>query len=565
MVRRELRISLILSVLVPVSLISCSKEDEAVVKRTAPPPVQFVDVASQTGLHFEHVTGRAGRYYYVETYGGGGALFDYDDDGDLDVYLCNGADLPGYVSEVPPTNMLYRNEGDGTFVDVTAASGTGHTGYSSGCAVGDYDRDRDLDLFVTNFNGPNTLYRNNGDGTFTDVTETTRVGDIRWSTSTTFLDYDNDGWLDLYVGNYVDFTLENNTVCESFGGIRYYCQPTVYEGIPDILLHNNQDGTFTDVSREAGITAPVPGRALGVACADYDVDGYIDIFVANDETQNFLFHNNQDGTFTDVALYTGSAYFEDGRTGAGMGVDFGDYDNNGHLDILVCNFSFEINQLLRNNTDGTFTDVSYISSIAEPSILPLSFGTALFDYDNDGDQDIFTANGHVMDNVHLFHDNVTFAQKNKLYRNDGPGTFTDVSLQSGVLFQEEKVSRAAIFGDYDNDGDIDILVVNEDAAPTLMRNETASGNNWISIKTIGTESNPNGIGARVKVVAGNLVQVDEVRSGYSYLSANDLRVHFGLAHHQRVDLIEIRWPSGLLQTLQNIPVNRFLTVEEPEG
>jgi len=551
-------------VLLWAGLISCSKEDETAVERTGTAPVQFVDVASEAGLHFEHVTARAGRFYYVETYGGGGAFFDYDDDGDLDVYLCNGADLPGHVSEIPPTNMLYRNEGDGTFADVTAASGTGHTGYGSGCAVGDYDRDGDLDLFVTNFNDPNTLYRNNGDGTFTDITETARVGDTRWSTSTTFLDYDNDGWLDLYAGNYVDFTLENNKVCDALG-IRSYCHPDVYNGVPDILLHNNGDGTFTDVSRDAGILDPVPGRALGVVCGDYDEDGYTDIFVANDETQNFLFHNNGDGTFTDIALYAGCGYFEDGKTGAGMGTDFGDYDNDGHLDILVCNFSFEINQLFRNNLDGTFTDVSYVSSLAEPSILLLSFGTAFFDCDNDGDQDIFTANGHVLDNVHLFRDDVTFAQKNKLYRNDSQGTFTDISLRSGALFHEEKVSRAAIFGDYDNDGDIDILVANEESTPTLMRNETANGNNWISIKAIGTRSNPNGIGARVKVIAGDLVQVDEIRSGYSYLSANDLRIHFGLAHHQSVDLIEIRWPSGLLQTLRNVPANQILTVVETKG
>lgn len=526
--------------------------------------LQLVDVTAEAKIDFRHIHGGSGERYYVETMGSGCAFLDYDNDGDLDIYLINGASLPGFTINCPPTNVLYQNQGDGTFRDVTKQVGVGDRGYGIGCAVADYDNDGFVDIYVTNF-GSNVLYHNNGDGTFSDVTSRAKVGDDKWGSSAAFFDYDNDGDLDLYVVNYVDFSLENHIECgQGPRGIRAYCHPDVYNGVPDILYRNNGDGTFFDVTAKAGLYNP-SGKGLGVVCGDYDNDGDPDIYVANDKTPNFLYKNNGDDTFTEVALLSGVGYNEDGFTEAGMGLDFGDYDRNGYLDIFITNFSNETNTLYRNEGNGFFTDVTYISGLGESSRLFLGFGTNFFDYDLDGDLDIYVANGHVLDNVELFKDNITYAELDQIFENNGQGFFTDVSSQLGEDFQIAKVGRGVAFGDYDNDGDLDILVSNNNQTANLFRNDGGNHNNWIKIKTIGTKSNRDGIGAKIKVVSGSLAQVEEVRNADSYLSASDFRVTFGIGQREKVDVVEIRWPSGLTESYYNIPVNQLLVLKEGNG
>ncbi|MCH8956636.1 CRTAC1 family protein [candidate division KSB1 bacterium] len=493
--------------------------------------------------------------------GSGCAFFDYDNDGDLDIYLVNGAPLPGYSAKETPTNMLYQNQGDGRFTDVTKQAGVGDTGYGIGCAVADYNNDGFVDIFLTNF-GTNVLYRNNGDGTFSDVTLAARVDDDNWSASAAFLDYDNDGDLDLYVVNYVNFTIKNHIKCgQGSRGIRAYCHPNAYDGVADILYRNNGDGTFSDVTMKAGIYNP-SGKGLGVVCGDIDNDGDQDIYVANDKTPNFLFRNNGDGTFSEMGLQSGVGYNEDGVSEAGMGVDLGDYDGDGYLDIFVTNFSNETNTLYQNQRSGFFRDMTYVSGLGISSLLSLGFGTNFFDFDLDGDLDIYVTNGHVLDNVELFKDNITYAQPDQLFGNNGQGFFTDVSEKLGRDFQIAKVGRGAAFGDYDNDGDIDVLISNNNQTANLFRNDSGNHNNWLKIKTVGTKSNRDGIGARVKVVSGSLVQIEEVRSAGSYLSANDLRLTFGLEKLNKIDSVEIRWPSGLTESYRDLPVNHLLILKE---
>ena len=531
--------------------------------------VQFVDVAAEVGVTFKHTNAATGRYWYLESYGSGAAFFDYDNDGDLDIYLLNGAPLPGYDPQEKLTNVLYRNNGDGTFTDVTEIAGVGDTGYGMGCAIADYDNDGDQDLYVTNFRA-NVFYRNNGDGTFTDITQEAGVGDTLWSTSCTFVDYDNDGFLDLYVDSYVDYSFAKDKKC-THRGIRSYCDPDEYPGIPDVLYHNDGDGTFTNVTKSAGVYNPL-GKGLGVVCGDYDNDGDQDIYVANDGVQNFLYQNNGDGTFTDVSLFSGVGFNENGKAEAGMGTDFGDYNNDGLLDIIVFNFSLETCTLYRNNggTPATFSDVTISAGLAAPTFKTLGFGTNFFDYDNDGDQDIFVANGHVVDNISLIDPTLTHAEKAQLFRNNGckegqPTTFTEVSQQSGEYFSIPKVGRGVAFGDYDNDGDIDLLINNENQQAALLRNDGGNRNNFLMIKTIGTTSNRDGIGARVYVTTGKLTQMDEVRSGSSYCSSHDRRLHFGLGKYPKADLVKIRWPSGLVEEFQDVQANQILVLREGEG
>jgi hypothetical protein len=523
----------------------------------------FRDVTPSSGIHFRHTTGASGRLYAVETVGSGGAFFDYDGDGDLDLYLVDSGALPGYTGPPPLGNRLYRNmmveSGKPTFTDVTPQAGVGESGYGMGCAVGDYDNDGDLDLYVTGY-CPNTLYRNDGDGSFTDVTAQAGVDDRRWSTSAAFLDHDGDGDLDLYVVNYLEYQLDNDRPCYD-NGYRVYCGPASYNGSPNTLYRNNGDGTFTDATLVAGV-ADSAGKGLGVVCGDLDGDGDQDIYIANDETKNTLFQNDGSGVFTDIALTSGTAFNEDGETQAGMGVDAGDYDNDGDLDLFVTNYSFETNTLYQNHHPGLFIDVSFPSGLGEPSLLDLGFGTGFFDDDNDGDLDLFVANGHVLHNITRVNPVLKYAQRNRLYDNRGDGTFTDVSSQLGPSFTVENVGRGTIFGDYDNDGDVDLLVTVNGGAPRLLRNESEHRGHWLAIRTVGTKSNSDGIGALVRVVAKGKAQIREVRSAYSYLSANDLRVHFGLKDHPKADLVEIRWPSGVVQTFHDVPADRFITVTE---
>ena len=535
--------------------------------------VRFVDVTVQAGVEFHHVHGGSGQKYFVETMGAGCAFFDCDSDGDLDLYAVNGAPLPEFVGNETPTNRLYRNNGDGTFTDVTKRAAVGDTGYGTGCATGDYDNDGDLDLYVTNY-GPNLLYRNNGDGTFTDVTEHAAVGDSHWGSGCSFLDYDNDGDLDLYVANYLDYSLDDPRIdlipyIVDYHGTRpsdlkTYPHPHNFNGAPDRLYRNNGDGTFTDVADAAGV-ANFEGKSLGVVVTDYDDDGDPDLYVANDMVGNFLYRNNGDGTFTDVGLISGVGYNENGQEEGGMGVAAGDYDNDGWMDLIVTNFQHETYTLYRNNGDGTFTDVSFASGTGRVTRPYLGWGVGFFDYNNDGYSDLFAANGHVQDNIEKLDGSTSYPQRNLLFCNNGDGTFADASLKSGDGMRLVKASRGTAFGDYDNDGDVDLFVLNSNERADLLRNDGGNQNNYLTVRTVGTVSNRDGIGARVRVVSGRLRQVKEVRSGSSYLSQNDLRVHFGLGSRSTVDTLMIRWPSGTVQVLKNIPVNRVWTVTEQTG
>jgi len=521
---------------------------------------QFTDVTAAAGISFVHVNGASGRRYYLETYGSGAAFLDYDGDGHQDLYIVNSAPLPGFQTDTPPTNALYRNQGDGTFADVTEAAGVGHTGYGMGVCAGDYDNDGHIDIYVTNF-GPNVLYRNRGDGTFEDVTAAAAVGDDRVGSSAAFADWDADGDLDLYVANYAKFSVETNKTCYQ-GTTQVYCDPAQYDGDSGVFYRNEGDGTFADVTRQVGGYTEA-GRQLGVVFGDYDNDSDVDLYVANDGMANFLFRNEGDGTFRDVGMVSGSALNEGGRPEAGMGTDFGDYDNDGDLDIVVCNFQWESCRLFENDGNGHFADATSVTDVAAPTLSVLTFGTDFFDCDNDGHLDLFMANGHVNDNAQLFDASVSYPQRDQIFRNDGKGTFVDVTSSSGPGLELVMVGRGAAFGDYDNDGDIDVFVLNNNQRGVLLRNGGVAGNHWITLTAVGSASNRDGIGARIQVTAGDLVQVEEVRSGSSYLSQNDLRVHFGLGAHELVDRIEIRWPSGAVQVLQDVAVDQFLTIEEP--
>ncbi|HID11132.1 MAG TPA: CRTAC1 family protein [Candidatus Latescibacteria bacterium] len=523
-------------------------------------PVRFTEVTEEVGVIFLHRNGSSGRYYHPETHGGGAAWLDYDNDGYIDLYVVNSAELPGCTYEVKPINRLYRNNGDGTFTDVTFEARVGDPSYGIGCSVADYDNDGHMDIYVTNL-GPNKLYHNNGDGTFADVTDEAGVGDAGMGVGSVWLDYNNDGFLDLFVGNYIDSPIEKNRWC-GIRGIRLFCSPRVFDGAYDLLYRNNGDGTFTDVTKEAELYRN-DGRDLGVVCLDYDNDGDMDIYVANDQTPNFLYRNDGDGTFAEVGLEAGVAVSREGIEQAGMGVDAGDYDNDGDMDLIVGNFQQEAVVLYRNEGGGVFEDVSFEAGIGMATLSYLTFGIGFFDYDNDGYQDIFMANGHVHYEIAKVDPAQSYPQRDLLFHNNGDGTFTDVSRESGEYFRRKYVGRGTAFGDYDNDGDIDIFVVNSNQKAILLRNDGGNRNHWISLKLVGTRSNRNGIGARVKVWAGHLFQMDELKSGSSYACQDDLRMHFGLGKMARVDSIEIRWPSGVVQRLRGVKADQFLTVVEP--
>jgi len=539
----------------------------------------FTEVTQKAGIHFQHTDGRSGKRYFVETLGAGAAWFDYDRDGDIDLYLVNGAELPGMSADtspnpsfvrrgtLPPTNALYRNNGDGTFTDVTVHAGVGDERYGFGCCVGDYDNDGFSDLYVTNL-GQNRLYHNNGDGTFTDATTIAGVGDERWGTSAAFADYDKDGNLDLFVVNYVKYELEDNPVCHR-GELRVYCPPSDFEGEPDMLYRNNGDGTFTDVTKEAGLSTETPGKGLGAVWGDYDNDGYPDLFVANDTTADMLYRNRGDGTFMDIALFVGVALGAKGVPLGGMGVNFGDYDNDDWLDVVVTNFQDDPNHLFHNDTDGTFSDATYAAKFGGESLPYVGWGVDFVDVDNDGYQDLFVANGHIYDNAEAINKGInassTYAQRNHLFINRRDGTFSQASAPSDDGLSLNKVSRGAAFGDYDNDGDLDIFITNSNDKPDLLRNEDAHSNHWLTIETVGTQSNRDGIGTRVKIVTDSVSQIREVKSGSSYLSQSDMRLHFGLGEASVATLVEIQWPSGLIERFENVQADRFLRAVEGNG
>ena len=522
----------------------------------------FIDVTDPAGITFAHTDGRSGSRLFNEFLGSGGGFFDYDGDGDLDIYLVNGAIQTDNPSSQAQPNTLYRNNGDGTFTDVTEEVGVGSTAYGTGASVADYDNDGDLDLYVTNF-GEDQLYQNNGDGTFTDVTTHAGVGNPNWGTSCAFADVDNDGHLDLYVANYAVYTPKNDIRCEE-RGVHVYCGPHAYPAVHDTFYKNSGNGTFTEMSNLFRPPELHPQHGLGVTFGDYDADGDTDLYVANDQDPNFLFQNNGDGNFLEVALFSGVCYNDMGKEEAGMGTDFGDYDNDGRLDLTVSNYQTETNTVYHNHDSAFFTDNTIASGIAAITHGYLGWGIKFFDYDNDGYQDIFVANGHLMDNITALEKHVSYPQRNLLFRNTGEGTFVNVTSETDGLALK-KVSRGAAVGDYDNDGDLDILVTNCNQRPDLLQNVVGNQNNWIQIQVVGRKSNRSGIGARIKVVTETHVQYREVQSGGSYLSFHDLRAHFGVGKAEQIELLEIRWTSGHIDRKTHLSVNRrFRAIEASE-
>jgi hypothetical protein len=535
------------------------------------PDVTFKDITAQSKMNFTQENSATSSKYLIETMGGGVAVFDYDNDGRLDIFFTNGALIADPMpdgtmpdkSDKKFWNRLYHQNADGTFTDVTERAGL--TGmpqgyYSMGVAVGDYDNDGFEDLYVTGYGG-NILYHNNGNGTFTDVTEKAGVRAGGWSASAGFFDYDNDGKLDLFVTRYINWSFKTNRYCgERRPGLRAYCHPENYDGLTNILYHNNGDGTFTDVSEKAAIANP-HGKGLGVSFADYDGDGFIDIFVANDSVQCFLYHNNGNGTFTETGLLAGVGYNEDGKTFAGMGIDFSDYDNDGRPDIVVTDLSNERYMLFHNNGDGTFRDVTNLSGMGSATLAFSGWSTHLFDYDNDGWKDLFVAQSHVMDTIEKTSPNLRYLEPPLLLRNLS-GHFARVL--AGEVFQRDWAGRGAAFGDIDNDGDIDIVVSNLGQQAYVARNDGGNRNNWIGIETVGTKSNRDGIGARIKVVSpSGLTQYFTVNPAVGYLSASDKRVVAGLGNDSSVKLIEIRWPSGVVQKFENIKARQYIKAVEP--
>ncbi len=522
----------------------------------------FHDVTSETGIHFVHTDGSSGHRYIMETVASGLAVFDYDGDGDLDIYFLNGAPLKGASFKTLPRNALYRNDGGWRFTDVTAKAGVGDTGYGLGVTAGDYNNDGLPDLYVNNY-GPNVLYRNNGDGTFTDVTKEAGVGaGNRMGAGAAFLDYDLDGDLDLYVACYVQFTYDQHRV-HIVKGYPMYAGPRDYRPEPDILYRNNGDGTFTDVSLESGI-GQLAGSGMGMVCFDYDDDADTDVFILNDVAGNFLFRNNSDGTFAEVGLEAGVSYNGSGDETGSMGVDCADYDNDGWLDMFMTCYQGEVPVLYHSLGDGSFEDRTIVVGAGVGSLPYVNWGTGLIDFDNDGWRDIFIAQGHLQDNIDLYDDTTAYEVRNSLLRNRGDGTFEDISRRCGDGLDPKYSSRGAAFGDLDGDGDMDIVVLNSRKPPTLIRNDQRSGRHWVQLRLRGTTCNRDAVGAKVTLMAGNLRLVDEVHSGRGYQGHWGTWLHFGLGENRKIDRIEIRWPrrDHKVEQWTDLPVDRFITLTE---
>ena len=526
----------------------------------------FTDVTAVSGIHFRHVNSPTPFKYMVETMGSGCAFLDYNRDGYLDIFLVNGGRVPGGEKGPSPDHALYRNQRDGTFEEVGKQSGIEpNRAYGQGVAVADYDNDGFDDLFITNFNGPNLLYHNQGDGRFLEVARKAGVASVgRWSTGAAFLDYDKDGHLDLYVARYVNNSFENNSRCGSLvdDSLHTYCTPEIYEGIPDLLYRNNGDGTFSDVTDSSGLSH-FAGKGLGVITFDYNQDGWTDIYVANDTDPNFLFENESDGTWKEEALARGAAVDVNGNSQAGMGVAVGDLNRDGLPDLAVSNFDFEYLILYRQLSGGFFEDASSLAGVEIPSSPYVGFGLGFFDFDNDSDLDLFLANGHVYDNAHRVHPGSSYQQPKLLFENS-KGRFSEVAARHGQALIQPQVSRGACFGDYDNDGDLDVLVSNCGGSPMLLRNDGGNQNNWLSLQLVGTESNRNGIGARIRLTLDNLPLEAQVSGGGSYLSASDYRAHFGLGNRNVVRRLEVFWPSGAVDVRTEISSRQFLTIREGE-
>ena len=523
-------------------------------------PILLRDVTKETGITFTHTDGGSGRHYIMETVSAGLALFDYDNDGDVDIYFLSGAPLKGTEVDVKPKNALYRNEGGWKFTDVTEQAGVGDLGYGLGVAAGDYDNDGDLDIYLNNY-GPNVLYRNNGDGTFTDVAQKAGVDNgFHVGAGTCFLDVDKDGDLDLYVSIYLDFSYEKH-VNTTTKGFPVYANPRFYPPMPDFLYRNNGDGTFTDVSKSSGV-GDHAGWGMGIVCGDYDNDGDTDVFIGNDVGENFLFENDGTGKFEEVGLMTGTAYDLHGDEQGSMGVDCGDYDNDGLLDFYVTSYQGQLATLYRNLGGGMFEDVTLMAGAGAGTLPHVTWGNSFVDFDNNGFRDIFIACGHLQVNVEEFDDTTTYMAQNILLMNAGDGKFIDVSNQSGDGMKVILCSRGAGFDDLDNDGDVDVVILNSRREPTVLRNDSPSKGHWLQVRLRGVKSSRDGIGARVKLTAGDLTLIDEVHSGRGYQSHYGIRLHFGLGNRDKVDRIEVRWIGGGVDVFENIVPNRLITLTE---
>ena len=523
--------------------------------------ITFADVTLEAGVSFQHVNGASPQKHIVETMGSGALFFDFDADGWLDLFLVDGGSVTDTSAAAAAQHRLYRNRGGGQFEDVTKTAGIRHREYGMGACAADYDNDDRVDLYVTNF-GPDLLYHNDGHGRFSDVTSKAGVGSALLGASCAFADIDNDGDVDLFVANYVD--PDSSKVCGD-ARARAYCRPDVYTGVPSTLYRNNGDGTFTDITRSSGLDR-ADGKALGVVFTDYDGDGRADLFVANDLTRNFLYHNEGKGIFKEIGLPAGVAMASDGRVRAGMGTDAGDYDGDGRFDLVVTNFESETHSLFGNLGGGLFADATFASALG-PATLPfLGFGVAFLDYDNDTDSDLAIANGHVLDNTSLFRSTSRYGQRNLLLRNEGKARFVEVSRQSGAGFLLEKVSRALVAGDVDNDGDLDLLVSNNGQSADLLRNDIdGRSGNALLVRLRGRESNRDAIGAMVTATVAGRRLVREVRAGSSYLGQHDVRVHFGLGRAKEVDRLDIRWPNGRVETVPAVAAQQVVTISEGAG
>jgi enediyne biosynthesis protein E4 len=530
---------------------------------------KFIETSSALGISFRNIASHTSKKYLIETMAPGVALFDYDNDGRLDIFVVNGAPLsdPTPKGTIPRKteskywNRLYHQKRDGTFEDVTEKAGLQGVGYGMGVAVGDYDNDGYEDLYVTAYGG-NKLYHNNGDGTFTDVTDKAGVGGSGWSTSAAWVDLDGDGLLDLVVLRYLTWDFDDIWCGEHKEGFRAYCHPDYFKPVPPLVYHNDGNGHFTEVSEKIGLAKP--GKGLGVAIADYDRDGHIDLFVANDSMPEFLYHNKGDGMFEEVALESGVAVDVEGRTFAGMGVDFADYNNDGLPDLVVTDLASQMYALYRNNGDRTFTYESYPSGLGRMTMAHSGWGVRFLDYDNDGWKDLLIAQGHDLDTIELTVPNLRYREPMLLARNTGRG-FEDVSSEAGSVFREAWVGRGMAIGDIDNDGRVDAVVTTNDGPLYVLHNATPTPNHWLILKLVGHRSNRDAIGAEVRVAIGKMTQVATVTTASSYLSSSDKRVHFGLGTETLASAIEIRWPSGIRQTLENVRADQILQVDEPSG
>ena len=528
--------------------------------------ILFAEVpSSKSGISWQHANGRSPEYYLPETTGAGCAFFDYDNDGWMDIYLVNSGKCDFYDPRPPLRNALYRNNRDGTFTDVTQKAGVIGGGYGMGAAVGDYNADGFPDLYVTQY-GRSILYRNNGDGTFTDVTDAAGVAAPGWATSAVWFDYDNDGKLDLFVCRFAEFDKSKHVFCgNEHTGKRYNCSPRTYPSARSWLFHNNGDGTFKDVSMESGIAKSL-GKAWGVVATDINNDGLMDLFVANDTVQNFLFLNRGHGKFTDIALDAGVAFSQDGRERGGMGVDSADFDQDGWQDLFVTNVDQEMYSLYRNNHDLTFEDLAGPTGLGKRTLLMSGWGLRFFDYDNDGNLDLFIANGHPDDKIEEHSSHVFYKEPLLLYHNNGK-TLENVSAQAGPIFSQDFAARGMAIGDFDNDGAVDVLVSVNGGSPVLLQNRAAKGNHWLGVRLIGKKANPDAIGAKLSWQAGDLKRSRLKTGGGSFLSAHDPREVLGIGSRTKIDRLEVRWPqpSGRVDVFAEVPVDRYITIVEGSG